>query len=250
MKKTLFTTLFSSLFLFSMSQSFSESMFMDYAFSDGTKPSIHIHFSNVGKDALYDALKTAFKSKDGKIEKVKNNSDEYIVSNFVLKNNKPSKANIKLLEVNSQADMMISFENNESIISEQQAMNDINYYKEFSYNIAVIAVNLEFDNQINALEKTINKKNKEIKQLEKEVVSNEKRIQDAEHFIKQSNSNIENSKKNIEESSVNINNTDQNIKELNQVLRQKSEKNLKKNIKELEKINDKLSKSIENIKVR
>ena len=52
--------------IFSTSQSFSESMFIDYAFSDGTKPSMHIHFSNVGKDALYSALKTTFKSKHGK----------------------------------------------------------------------------------------------------------------------------------------------------------------------------------------
>ena len=89
--------------------------------------------------------------------------------------------------------MMISFENNESIISEQQAMNDINYYKEFSYNIAVIAVNLEFDNQINALEKTINKKNKEIKQLEKGPLV--RKESDAEYFIKQSNLTLKFQKK-------------------------------------------------------
>ena len=69
-EKTLITDLFTLLF-FSTSQSFSESMFMDYAFSDDTKPSIHIHFSNVGKDALYSAQKTTCKSKHGKIEKVK-----------------------------------------------------------------------------------------------------------------------------------------------------------------------------------
>ena len=108
MKKTLITSLFTLLYHFSTSQSFSESMFMDFAFSDGTKPSMHIHFSNVGKDALYSALKTTFKSKHGKIEKVKSSRDEYFISHFVLENNKPTRANVKLLEQNSQADLMIS----------------------------------------------------------------------------------------------------------------------------------------------
>ena len=195
-------------------------------------------------------LKPLLKVNMEKIEKVKSSRDEYFVSNFVLKNNKPTRANIKLLEVNSQADIMISFENNESVISEQEAMNDINYYKSLAYDIAAKAVNLEYDNQINVLEKTIKKKSKEIKHLEKDILSKEKKIKDAEHSITRSNSDIESFKKNIEEISININNTDKNITELNQVLRQKSEKKLKKDIKSLEKSNDKLSKSIEKHKTK
>lgn len=60
MKKTTLLITLSFSFYLAFAQSFTESMFMDYEFSDGTKPTLHVNFTNVGKDAIYDAVKTAF----------------------------------------------------------------------------------------------------------------------------------------------------------------------------------------------
>lgn len=250
MKNTFITTLLSLSFLIASAQSFSESMFMDYEYDSGTYPSLHIHFSNVGKKVLYEAIKNSFKEKNGKIESVKNANDEYLVPSFLLENNIPSHANITILEENSQSDLIIAFKNDKTIISEQQTVQEIQVYKDFAKSIAKKAVNLEVDKQLHSIEKSIKKKKKEIDHLESQVTNYKKKIQNSEHAIEGFHTNISTLEKEITSASNNTIQTNKQLNELKHNLRQKSEKELKKNIHAIEKNNEKLSKTINTHKVK
>ena len=191
-KQILLTALFISTFHLITAQNFTEGIQSDFAFSSGDSPALKIQFDKVSKDNIKDAAKDVFKKYDSKLSEVKGIDDEYIITEFTLKENqKITNGKMKILESDGNADLFVFFKTHESEISEQLTPNEIIHYKKLTKKIAEKAVVYEYNTLIEKQEKEIKDENKKLKNLEKKEDNEHKNIGKYKTTIKNSEQEIE-----------------------------------------------------------